>query len=172
MQISEMLAGGDPRSLGKTGQVVESVLSNRTLLDELFNCIFQSDEIVRMRASDALEKICRQNPEWFEPYISKLLEDVPKIRQASVQWHLVQMLSEINLSSAQKSLAIDIMKRNLQTIDDWIVINLTLESLSTFARHKSLTRDEFISILRKFQNNRHKSVASRVKKLLKEFSNG
>jgi hypothetical protein len=62
MKISEMLAGGDPRSLGKTQEVVELVLSDQTLLDELFACLFQADEIIRMRAGDALEKVCRQKP--------------------------------------------------------------------------------------------------------------
>lgn len=167
-----MLAGGNARSLGRTEQVVELVLSRHARLDELFDCVFHADEVVRMRAGDALEKVCRQKPELLEPFKERLLNDVPKVRQASVQWHLAQMFSEIHLNQSEKKRAVDILKHNLDTMDDWIVINLTLESLATFVREEAFGQDEFINILKQFQNGNHKSVASRANKLLKEFVSG
>ncbi|MGZ6005566.1 MAG: hypothetical protein ACXWLH_05480, partial [Candidatus Saccharimonadales bacterium] len=125
--------------------------------------------IIRMRASDGLEKICRQKPQWFQPFKPKLLNDVPPIRQASVQWHLAQIFSEIKLSPPEANAAIAIMRRNLETMDDWIVTNLTLESLATFARAKTFDRAVFVAILKQHQSSRHKSVAARAAKLLKEF---
>jgi hypothetical protein len=64
--IKAMLSGGNPRSLGRTEEVVTLVLGNGMRLHELYDCLLQDDEIVRMRASDALEKVCRQRPEWFQ----------------------------------------------------------------------------------------------------------
>ena len=170
MAFAEILSGGDPRSLGRTSEVVETVLNGRTRLAELFECLFEDDEIVRMRASDALEKICREKPDWFKSYTGRLLTEVPAVRQPSVQWHLAQMLAEIKLNGAQKQQAISVMKDNLQAIDDWIVTNLTLESLATFVRRGDFGKQEFIGIAKKYQNSRHKSVASRANKLIKEFS--
>lgn len=170
MKISEMLAGGNPRTLGKTEEVIKLVLAQRALLNELFNCLFLADEVVRMRASDALEKICRQKTGWLVPYKEKLLNEVPKIRQASVQWHLAQILSEIELSPREQARAITLLKNNLQTMDDWIVTNLTLESLATFARKKALNHEEFVAILGRYQQSNHKSVVSRSNKLLNEFT--
>ena len=169
MQISEMLTGGDPRSLGETEQVFKLVLSHPERLEELFNCVFHPDEVVRMRAGDALEKVCRQKPEWFEPFKERLLNEVAGINQASVKWHLAQIFSEITMSQVEKEKAVSIMLRNLETTNDWIVINLTLESLAKFARGKTLSRNKFVSILKKYQLSSHKSVVSRTKKLLKEF---
>ena len=166
-----MLKGGDPRTLGKTEEVVQLVLSKQTLLQELFDCLEQSDEIIRMRASDALEKVCRQKPEWLQPYKAQLLADIPQIRQASVQWHLAQIFSEITLNSSETKSAIGIMLHNLETMDDWIVTNLTLESLANFVRAETFDQSAFINILKQYLKSRHKSVVSRSTKLLKEFEN-
>lgn len=170
MIISTVLTGGDRRSLGNTDKVIDYVLRNKARLIELIDCVDSSNEIVRMRASDALEKICKQNPQWFEIYKDKFLNDWPKINQPSVQWHLAQILSEIELTPDETQLAIKILKNNLGSTDDWIVENITLESLATFTRKGNFDVDEFVSILKLHQNSRHKSVISRINKLLNEFS--
>ncbi len=170
MQISEMLTGGDPRALGKTDQVVKLVLSHPERLEELFDCVFHPDEVVRMRAGDALEKVCCQEPEWFEPFFKeRLLNEVSGINQASVKWHLAQMFGEITMSQAEKERAVNIMLHNIETSGDWIVINLTLESLAKFARENVLNHDTFVSLLKKHQQSPYKSVASRANKLLRKF---
>jgi len=66
-----------------------------------------------MRAGDALEKICRVHPDWFVPYLPRLLGDVAEIPQASVQWHLAQMFGEIEITDSQRSRAVAILTANL-----------------------------------------------------------
>ena len=169
MPVSEILSGGDPRSLGKTEEVVQSVLAKQSKLGELFECLWSNDEIVRMRASDALEKICRHQPQWFAVYKYRLLKDVPKIRQPSVQWHLAQILGEVRLSDKEQKEANTILKNNLATMDDWIVTNLTLKTLASFARTNKFPKKELLEILKQYKNDKHKSIVSRTKKLLDEF---
>jgi len=48
--IEAMLSGGDPRTLGRTKQVVELVLSHPDRLDDLFACVTSPDQTVQMRA--------------------------------------------------------------------------------------------------------------------------
>ena len=60
-------------------------------------CVFSADEIVRMRASDALEKVCRSRPALLQPFVPRLLGEMSRIEQASVQWHLAQILTEVRL---------------------------------------------------------------------------
>jgi len=67
--IKAILTGGNPRSLERTEEVVTLVLSNSFRLNELYACLLEDDQIIRMRASDALEKVCRQHPEWLQPSI-------------------------------------------------------------------------------------------------------
>ena len=172
MNFNVALSGGDPRSLGRTEEVVKFVRSNPKHLRGLFDCLFNHDEIVRMRTSDALEKICREQPDLLKPFTKRLLNEVSEINQPSVQWHLAQILAEIQLNAADSKKAIDLLKRNLIQFDDWIVTNLTLESLAKFAREDDSLHDDFLVILAKYQNSCHKSVQSRVRKLLKEFERG
>ena len=61
--FAEMLTGGHPNSLGRSEEVVGIVVDDRTRLDELFACLESPDELVRMRAGDGLEKVCRQQEE-------------------------------------------------------------------------------------------------------------
>lgn len=170
MTIAQKLSGGDPRSLGQTDQVIQQVMAQPKKLGELFDCLFSDDETVRMRAGDALEKICRDQPGWFTLYKARLLTDVPKIKQASVQWHLAQIFAEIELNPAEQKQATTIMQHNLKTMDDWIVTNLTLESLAQFVRRGDFDRGKFVRLLQQNKNSRHKSVVSRVNKLLTEFA--
>jgi hypothetical protein len=85
------LSGGDPRTLGDVDVVVSDVLAQPQRLDELMNCVIESnDEIVRMRASDALEKICRARPALLQPHVALLLGKVSRVDQPSVRWHVAR----------------------------------------------------------------------------------
>ena len=169
MSIESILSGGNPRTFGKTDEVVSDVLKNHSKLKELFECLYSDDEIVRMRAGDALEKICRQEPKWFDPYIERLLQEVSKIDQPSVQWHLAQILGGLQLSQSQKSRAVEILKRNIESSTDWIVLNNSLEVFAQFARDDTKLLPYFMGQLSRHSNSRHKSVAKRAGKLLAAF---
>lgn len=164
--IEQMLTGGDPRSLGRTSEVVSLVLARPAAVQELFDLLFSADEIVRMRAGDALEKVCRSRPALLQPYADRLLTEVAAISQPSVQWHLAQMLSEISLDKQNRRRAIALLKRNLRETDDWIVTNLTLESMMKFAQDDPRFRTELKRLLPAYVKSPYKSVATRARKLL------
>jgi hypothetical protein len=170
LDIHAALNGGDPRSLGRTEEVVECVLCDKTRLDDLFQCVFDEDAIVRMRAGDALEKVCRAHPEWLVPYTDRILTEVADIQQPSVQWHVAQMIDELPLTAAQRRQAIAILKRNLESATDWIVLNDTLEVFSSFVRSDPTLQPYFVDQLRKHAQDSRKSVAKRATKLLETFS--
>jgi hypothetical protein len=54
--IEALLTGGGPRSLRNAGIVIDAASRQPERLEELVQCVFSADEIVRMRASDALER--------------------------------------------------------------------------------------------------------------------
>ena len=164
-----MLSGGDPRSLRGVPEVISLAAGDAAAFEALFMCLFNGDEIVRMRAADALEKIARVQPGRFVAYRRRLLRDAARIDQASVQWHLAQILGEIELSEAERARAVTILRRNLERYDDWLVINLTLEALTHFAHDDPQLRAELIPILRAHRGSRRKSTATRAAKLLGEL---
>jgi len=81
--FESMLTGGHPNSLGRTLEVVDSVLADKTRLEELFRCYFSGDEIVRLRTSSAIKRVTIERPEWLEPYLDRLLKEITQIDQAS-----------------------------------------------------------------------------------------
>jgi hypothetical protein len=121
--IEALLTGGRPRSPRNAGVVVDAVSRQPERLEELVQCVFSADEIVRMRASDALEKVCRSHPRLLQRFVPRLLGEMARIEQASVQWHLAQILAEVPLDEEQRAQAITVLEHNLDTSGDWIVTN-------------------------------------------------
>ncbi len=170
--LHQMLSEGDPRSLGRTEEVIQKVLKKPQLLDELFTCLFSEDEIVRMRAGDALEKVCRVHPGWLQPFIPQLLTEVFHIDQPSVQWHLAQMLGELTLTDKEREAAIKLLTHNLQdTSVDWIVAGYSMETLAQFVANGHLQANILIPLLQLQQSHHSKAVAKRATKILAQLSN-
>lgn len=164
--LKAILIGGNPRSLARTEEVVMLVLENRIRLHELYDCLLEDDEIVRMRASDALEKVCRQRPAWVQAYVPQLLTEIAPIDQASVQWHLAQILGEVELTPPQRAAACRILKRNLAEKKDWIVVNYSMETLAKLSRDDGQLQTEMLVILKELVSDPHKSIVARARKLI------
>jgi len=166
--FEEMLTGGHPNSLGNTVEVVNLILDDKAKLEDLYQCYFSEDEVVRLRVSNAMKRICKEHSDWLVPYIDKLLTDISKINQASTQWTLAQLFLwlEDDMTKPQLEKAKEILKNNLDKSDDWIVQNTTIETLSTWAKDDEKLRLWIIPRLEKFSKNDKKSVAGRAKKML------
>ena len=140
--IHDRLSGGDPRTLRNVEEVVEIALAEPERLDELIRCVLESDdEIVRMRAGDALEKVCRPQPPLLQPHVWLLLGAMSRIHQHSVQWHVAQMLGHVRLTPAQRRRAAGLMNNNLDESADWIVLNYSLDTLAVLARQDPASCD-------------------------------
>lgn len=170
--FATMLAvGGKKNTLGRAEEVVQIVLADRSRLDELYQCLFEDDAWLRMRAIDALEKICRVHPEWLEPYVDRLLHEVAAINQASIQWHLAELFREIDLSPEQREQAIAIMKQNIASNGaDWIVASNTMEALAGFVADGILPASELIPLLEVQQTHHSKAVVKRAARILGQLS--
>ena len=170
--FATMLAvGGKKNTLGRAEEVVQIVLTDRSRLDELYQCLFEEDAWLRMRAIDALEKVCRVHPEWLEAYVDRLLHEVAAIDQASIQWHLAELFREIDLSPEQREQAITIMKRNVASSSaDWIVASNTMETLAGFVSDGILPASELIPLLEVQQTHHSKAVVKRATRILGQLS--
>ena len=165
-----LLSGGNPRSLGAVDLVIGLCRTEPKRVDELVSCVVDCpDEIVRMRASDALEKLCRAQPPLVQPHLSTILCAMSRIDQPSVQWHVAQMLAELVLDAAQREGAVRILSDYIQSSGDWIVLNCTLDTLAVFARQEPALVEQLRGELHRFEDHRLKSVSSRARRLLAEF---
>ncbi len=163
-----MLSGGHPNSLGRTIEVVDLVLADQSRLEDLYSCYFSSDEVVRLRVSNGLKRVCREQPDWLVPYVDRLISDISKIDQASTKWTLAQLFGMLRaqMSPAQIQSATEIMKRNLIESDDWIVQNTTMQVLFDWSEGDQSLREWILPVLEKMLDSKHGSVAKRANKLL------
>ncbi len=168
----EMLAvGGKSNSLGKVNEVIGLVLDDKSRLNELYDCVFDEDAWIRMRAADALEKICRQHPDWLQPYIDRLSAELATSSQPSLQWHLAQIYSQVELTNEQKRFAMSWLKSLLSTKEvDWIVSANAIDTLAQFTRDGSFPTVEMTSLLKIQQQHKSNAVIKRASKLLSELS--
>ena len=167
--FEERLTGGHPNSLGNTVEVVEEVLVENELFNELFNCYFSNDEIVRLRTSNAMKRVCKVNKPLLIPYIDRFLSEISKIDQASTQWTLSQLFEmlEKDMSNGQIKQAKEIMKNNLANHNDWIVLNQTMNTLTKWSKKDENLKLWIIPHLERLTSDTRKSVSGRAQKMLK-----
>ena len=166
--FEQRLTGGHPNSLGNTVEIVEEVLKDNHLFDELFNCYFSEDEVVRLRTSNAMKRVCKANKELLLPYLDRFLTEISQIDQASTQWTLSQLFGMLQreMSDTQIAQAVEIMKKNLETHTDWIVLNATMDTLEKWAKKDGDLKAYLLPHLERLRTDERKSVSGRAKKIL------
>lgn len=166
--FESMLTGGHHNSLGRTLEVVEIVLTQPERLEDLYNCYFSTDEVVRLRTSNAMKRVSLEHPEWLVPYIDRLVEKIAAIDQASTQWTLALLFDTLKawMSAAQRSAAQAILKNNLAHHNDWIVLNNTMQTLTQWAKDDTKLAQWLRPHLKRLSEDSRKSVSRRAMKLL------
>ena len=166
MTFEEQLKGGHPNSLGNTIAVVEQVVKQTDQFEQLFQCYYSDDEVVRLRTSNAMKRIGKENLSLLIPYIDRFLEVISKIDQASTQWTLAQLFDmlETNMSPGQREKAVTIMKDNLTNHTDWIVLTQTMNTLARWSKEDLELRNWLLPQLERLSADQRKSVSGRARK--------
>lgn len=166
--ILEKLRGGDRRSIGRSDEVVADVLADPNIFGELFQGLFHADPLVCMRSADALEKITLAHPEYLQPFKEALLQEVSRIDQQEVRWHLAQMLPRLELSAEERELTIKILTSYLGDKSK-IVQTFSLQALADLAEKDRGLIPQVSAILASAAGSGGPAVVSRVKKLQARF---
>lgn len=161
------LSGGHHNSLGNTEEVANEVIENSAYLEELYNCYFSEDELVRLRTSSAFKRVCMADKKVLIPYIERFLNEISKIDQASTQWTLAILFNFLqdDMNKDQISQAKDLLKYNLAHHNDWIVLNYTMETLTNWASDDDDLKEWMKPFLEKLKLEKRKAVAGRAKKM-------
>lgn len=164
-EIKKLLAIGDLRSAGKSEVVVKLVLSKPELFDDVINAIFIADAGTRMRASDAVEKITRDHPEWLKPYKKRFLNDIANIEQKEVRWHTAQILPRLNLTKLEREKVYKLMHEYLNDKSS-IVRTFAMQALTDIALQENKYINEVRRLIEDLMRNGSPAMKSRGKKLL------
>ena len=170
VHILKKLEGGDRRSIGRVEAVVNEVLKQPALFDSIFKAMLADDPVVRMRASDAVEKITAIHPQLLQPYKEKLINRVAGVDQQEVRWHVAQMLPRLVLSGWERKTVVDILFGYLNDKSK-IVKTFSLQALSDLAEQDECLRFRVVDVLEKFVRTGSPAVKSRGKKLLAKLKN-
>lgn len=162
------LTGGHPNSLGNTEEVVAKVLKDHTKLQDLYDCYKSEDAVVRLRVSSAMKRICKAKPDWIMEYLDRFQSEISGLDQPSAKWSLAQMFMwlDAKMSDRQRERAVEIMKHNLETEDDWIVQSTTAESLAHFAATDNHLKEWLLLRLERMKHDERSSVARKAHKLI------
>ena len=170
--IEEQLTGGHPNSLGNTVEVVEQILEDPDKIEELYQCYFSEDEVVRLRVSNAMKRITKARRELVIPYLGRFLDEISNIDQASTQWTLAQLflMLEKHMTEAEIQHAKEILMDNLNGSDDWIVLNMTMETLAKWAIDDEVLKIQLLPRLKQLEKDPRKSVFSKASKKLAQLA--
>lgn len=164
-RIEKLLSAGDLRTTGKSEEVVKMVTSNPKLLGDVVNAILVENPGIRMRASDALEKITRNNPEWLKPYKRQILTKIAGINQKEVRWHAAQILPRLNLTKKERRKAYDLMQVYLKD-ESSIVKTYAMQALTDIAMQDRSYARKVRNQVERLITEGSPAMKSRGKKLL------
>ena len=164
-----MLTGGHPNSLGRTLEVVDAVLADRSRLPDLVACYRSDDEVVRLRTSNAVKRVTIEYPEWTAEHVEDLLGWIADIDQPSTQWTLALLFDMLRdrMDEDQRERALAIVKRNLAGHDDWIVLNNSMKTLTKWTTDTPGLADWMRPHLERLTGDRRKSVVAQARRSLK-----
>lgn len=169
--VDILAAGGKTNSLGRSAEVLEAVLGNHDRLPELYDCLFADDAWVRMRAADCLEKVCRQHPEWIEPYVDRMFSELAASTQPSIQWHLAQIFAQVKLTHSQREKAVKWLKNTLAAPTvDWIVAVNVMKTLLQFQRADLVTSGDIVPLFELQQQHKSNTVRKKSAQFLHELA--
>ena len=163
--LLQKLTGTDRRSIGKSNAVVAEVLSVPKLFGILFNGMLDDDPVLRMRCADAVEKVSAIHPEYLQPYKKQLLQQVAKIEQQEVRWHVAPLFSRMALTAKERRVAVEILAEYLKDKSK-IVKTFSMQALADIAAQDEKLRRPLIKQLEKLTRTGSPAMQARGKKLL------
>lgn len=164
--ILDMLIPGDLRMKGNSEKVVEHILSNAGELDLLIACLDKESEAMRMRCCDAMEKISRSHPQWFNQYKARLLKTAEREEQKEVRWHLAQIIPRLSLTTRQKHTAYTTFQTYLNDKSS-IVKTFAMQALVDLAQQDNSLMNETRKTIQVLTRTGTPAMQSRGHQLLK-----
>lgn len=169
-KILQKLMGGDLRSIGKADEVVQEMIKNPSLFKGCFEGMLSDEPIIRMRSADAIEKVSERHPEYLQPFKSRLINEVSKIEQQEVRWHVAQMFSYIKINKKERDKIIKILLSYIENKKSKIVQTFSMQTLADFAERDEQIKPQIKNIIEGMMKNGSAAIMSRGKKLLQHLN--
>src|SRR5271169_5175353 len=166
--ILKRLTGGTRRSLGRTNEVVTEVLVRPALFRHLFAGLTSDDEVLRMRAADAIEKISIPRPDLLIPFKKSFLAIANRTQQQELRWHAALILPRLQLTATERATTIEILFDYLRDPSS-IVKALTMQGLADLAASDPKLKSQIRPLLEELTQIGTPAMRARGRKLLRKF---
>ena len=170
IKILEKLKGGDLRSIGRSEEVVQDILENPTLFEAVFKGLLDVDPRIRMRSADVLEKASSKHPEYLQPFKTRLINEISKIEQQEVRWHVAQMFSYLEVDKGERDKIIEILFSYIESPGkSKIVKTFSMQTLANLAEKDEGIRPRIQKKLEEIINTGSPAMVNRGQKLIKKL---
>ena len=142
MDFVKVIGYDGRRSTTNVDKVITYIDKNPKSFTKLLKLLLSENELLRMRAIDAIEKISRGKIELLTPHKSMFLNKVALINQKEIRWHIAQILPRLSLTKHQLNKAYKLFV-NIYILDESkIVQTFTLQALFDISLQHGTYHDE------------------------------
>lgn len=161
--LARWLAEGDLTSDGRANEVKNVILDNPGKIDQLVDCFNSDDPVIRGHAADASEKIAREKPEIFLPYMHILFKIAVKDSVGLVKQHLAMLLGHMAIFSELIDPSLATLSKLLEDQHAFTKI-WAISSLCIIAKLYPQYQPRVLGQIAHLEKSPDKSVSSRAKK--------
>jgi HEAT repeat protein len=169
-QILEWLSGGDLRSDGLADEVAAAVLKSPDLFDDLYAGLSESDDVIRGRTADALEKITRLRPDLIAAHLPEVIDLSKSDRVPMVKMHLGMIFGHLALYEEQidtlRSALFDLLDDESVFAKSWAIVSLCI-----IGRMYPQKIDRIVNRISQLQEDNSVAIRSRARKALNILTN-
>ncbi|MFC1922055.1 hypothetical protein ACFLY4_02100 [Chloroflexota bacterium] len=169
-EILVWLSGGDLRSDGLADEVSAAVLQNPALFDDLYAGLSESDDVIRGRTADALEKVSRQRPDLIAAHILELVDLSSSDQVPMVKMHLAMIFGHMalyeELIDILQSALLDLLEAESVFAKSWAIVSLCI--IGRIYPQKS---DRIVNRISQLQADSSIAIRSRAGKALNILTN-
>lgn len=168
--ILDWLDGGDLRSDGMANEVADVVLKNPDLFDEIILGLDETNDVIRGRTADALEKIARVQPGLLVDHLSKLLQVATEDTVPMVKLHLAMMMGHLAIFKehieALNECLLNLLEDESVFTKSWAIVSLCI-----LARKYPLLQPRIVDSIAAYSKDDSIAIRTRVRKAMVLLTN-
>ena len=168
--VREQLQGGDLRSIGRADEILRQIKTQADF-NLVFDCLFDDDRKLVMRAADIIEKISVLHPEYLSSHKKQLLTLLKTAEHIELKWHLALLIIRLPLNEKEKNLVWTFLKTwALNSQESRIVRVNALQGLFDLAQRNPARIKEWEHISSLVLQENIPSLKARIRRLGKKLS--
>ncbi len=177
-QILTWLSGGDLRSDGMANEAARVVLDNPAIIDDLMAGLSESDDVIRARTADALEKVAREMPDLLKGYLQQLIDLAETEQVPAVKMHLAMIFGHLAVYEEMLEQLILVLYYLLED-ESVFTRSWAIASLCIIGKKYPIENQRILNKLSQLQSDPSVAIRSRIAKAVvlltnpeKEFPKG